>query len=140
MQRALPEEIVVTVDVGAFKLVFLQGWHTDKPKKYLFVANGLSAMAYVIPGAVGLRLAQPQRPVLAIAGDGTLLMYAGDLATDARLGRPLVILVVVDQALSLIRLKQLRQELPVYGTEFNPNDYRALASAFGIEYRLIDQK
>ena len=137
MQRALPAESAVTVDVGAFKLVFLQQWRVDRPKS-LFVANGLSAMGYAIPGALGIRLAQPDRPVLAIVGDGALLMYAGELATVARLGLPLIILVVVDEALSLIRLKQLRQGLPVYGTEIGRNDYSALAFAFGLEYRLID--
>jgi acetolactate synthase-1/2/3 large subunit len=137
LQSALPAEGAVTVDVGAFKLVFLQQWRTDRPKS-LFVANGLSAMGYAIPGALGIRLAQPQRPVLAIVGDGALLMYAGELATVARIGQPLIILVVVDEALSLIRLKQLRQELPIYGTEFGRSDYSALAGAFGLAYRLID--
>ena len=65
-------------------------------------------------------------------------MYTGELATVARIGKPLVILVVVDQALSLIRLKQLRQDVPIYGTEFDPVDYSRLAQAFNLEYRLID--
>jgi len=137
LQDAMPSDIAVTVDVGAYKLVFLQGWRTDFPKS-LFVANGLSAMGYAIPGALGIRLAQPERPVLAIAGDGALLMYAGELATVGRVGAPLVILVVVDEALSLIRLKQLRQEVTVYGTEFARTDYAILAAAFSLDYRLID--
>jgi len=137
IQSALPTESAVTVDVGAFKLVFLQQWRVDRPKS-LFVANGLSAMGYAIPGALGIRLAQPQRPVLAIVGDGALLMVAGELATVARIGLPLIILVIVDEALSLIRLKQLRQELPIYGTELGRSDYSALAGAFGLKYRLID--
>ena len=65
-------------------------------------------------------------------------MYAGELATVARIGLSLIMLVVVDEVLSLVRLKQLRQELPVYGTEFGRSDYSALAGAFGLEYRLID--
>jgi acetolactate synthase-1/2/3 large subunit len=137
LRDALPPEGAVTVDVGAFKLVFLQQWRTDVPKS-LFVANGLSAMGYAIPGAIAIRLAQPERPVVAAIGDGALLMYTGELATVARLGRPLVILVIVDEALALIRLKQLRQESPVHGTEFGRTDYEALAAAFGLAYRLID--
>jgi acetolactate synthase-1/2/3 large subunit len=137
LREALPPEGVVTVDVGAFKLLFLQQWPTDRPKS-LFVANGLSAMGYAVPGAVAVKLVQPERPVVAVVGDGALLMYAGELATVARLGRPLVIVVVVDEALALIRLKQRRQDVPIYGTEFGPTDYQALASAFGLAYRLID--
>lgn len=137
LRRALPEETAVTVDVGAFKLVFLQQWTTNTPKS-VFVANGLSAMGYAIPGAIAIRTAQPARPVVAIAGDGALLMYAGELATVARLGQPLLVLVVVDEALSLIRLKQLRQEVPVHVTEFGSTNYEALAAAFGLSYRLLD--
>jgi acetolactate synthase-1/2/3 large subunit len=137
LRRAMPPETAVTVDVGAFKLVFLQQWATDTPKS-VFVANGLSAMGYAIPGAVAIRTTQPQRPVVAIAGDGALLMYTGELATVARLSQPLIILVVVDEALSLIRLKQLRQEVPIHATEFGTTDYAALAAAFGLSYRLVD--
>jgi acetolactate synthase-1/2/3 large subunit len=95
-------------------------------------------MGYAVPGAVAVKLAQPERPVVAVVGDGALLMYAGELATVARLGRPLVVLVVVDEALALIRLKQRRQNVPTYGTEFSATDYQALAAAFGLAYRLID--
>jgi acetolactate synthase-1/2/3 large subunit len=137
LRKVLPEEGAVTVDVGAFKLVFLQQWKTDRPKS-LFVANGLSAMGYAVPGALAIKLAQPDRPVVAVVGDGALLMYAGELATVARLGQPLVILVVVDQALALIRLKQLRQDVAYYGTEFGRTDFNELADAFGLNYYLVD--
>lgn len=137
LQEAAPEETAVTIDVGAFKLVFLQQWRTDRPKS-VFVANGLSAMGYAIPGALAIKLAQPDRPVVAVAGDGALLMYAGEPATVARSGVPLVILVVVDEALSLIRLKQIRNEVSIHGTEFGQTDYQALARAFGLDYRLVD--
>ncbi len=137
LRTSLPEDGAVTVDVGAFKLVFLQSWTTDRPKT-LFVANGLSAMGYALPGAMAFKLAEPQRPVVAIVGDGALLMYAGELATIAHLNLPILILVVVDEALALIRLKQLRQELPIFGTEFGTTDYQSLANAFGLAYRLID--
>jgi len=137
LQRVLPEDIAITLDVGVFKLVFLQQWQAERSRS-LFVANGLSAMGYALPGAIAIRQAQPGRPVLAIVGDGALLMYAGELATATRIGHPLVILVVVDQALSLIRLKQLRQGVPIYGTEFANTDFQSLAKAFHLEYRLVD--
>jgi acetolactate synthase-1/2/3 large subunit len=139
LQHAMDPNGCVTVDVGAFKLVFLQQWRSVRPKS-LFVANGLSAMGYAVPGAMAIRYAQPDRTVVAIVGDGALLMYAGELATVSRLTGPLVVLVVVDQALSLIRLKQERQGVAVYGTEFGRVDYRALASAHGLAYALVDGK
>ncbi len=137
LRNALPEDGAVTVDVGVFKLVFLQQWKTDKPKS-LFVANGLSAMGYALPGALAIKLEEPDRKVVAVVGDGALLMYAGELATVARQCQPLVILVIVDDALSLIRLKQLHHEVPIRGTEFSRVDFCSLANSFGLEYGLID--
>ncbi|MGB3713140.1 MAG: thiamine pyrophosphate-binding protein [Candidatus Promineifilaceae bacterium] len=137
LRSALPEDGTVTVDVGVFKLVFLQQWKTDKPKS-LFVANGLSAMGYALPGALAIKLEEPDTKVVAVVGDGALLMYAGELATIARQRQPLVILVIVDDALSLIRLKQLRNDVPVHGTEFDRVDFRSLANSFGLEYGLIE--
>jgi acetolactate synthase-1/2/3 large subunit len=137
LRAVVPPDGIVTVDVGVFKLVFLQAWETDFPKT-LFVANGLSAMGYAIPGAIALKLANPQGTVIAIVGDGALHMYTGELATLARLGLPIVVLIIVDQAYALIRLKQHRYEVPVYGTEFQATDYAALAKAYGLDYRLID--
>jgi len=52
--------------------------------------------------------------------------------------RPLVILVVADQALSLIRLKQLQQKASIFGTEFGSIDFQALALARDQECRRID--
>jgi acetolactate synthase-1/2/3 large subunit len=137
LRSALPEDGAVTVDVGVFKLVFLQQWKTDRPKS-LFVANGLSAMGYALPGALAIKLEKPDTKVVAVLGDGALLMYAGELATIARQRQPLVILVIVDDALSLIRLKQLRSDVPIHGTEFDHLDFRTLALSFGLKYGLID--
>jgi acetolactate synthase-1/2/3 large subunit len=137
LREALPDDGAVTIDVGVFKLVFLQQWHTDSPKS-LFVANGLSAMGYAVPGALAVALEQPARKVAAVVGDGALLMYAGELATAARYRGSLIIIVIVDKALSLIRLKQLRLDIPIHGTEFKGVDYSALAESFDLEYRLID--
>jgi acetolactate synthase-1/2/3 large subunit len=72
-------------------------------------------------------LAMRRRPDLAIVGDGALLMYAGELAAVARILLPLIILVIVDEALSLIRLKQIRQDLPICDKEFGRSDFCALS-------------
>ncbi len=140
LREALPPEGAITIDVGVFKLVLLQAWRTELPKT-VFVANGLSAMGYAVPAALAVSLAEPQKPAVAIVGDGALQMYAGELGTVSRLGLPVMILVVVDNALSLIRLKQLRQATEIYGTEFGHSDYQALAQAYGLAYSLItDEK
>jgi acetolactate synthase-1/2/3 large subunit len=47
-------------------------------------SNGLSAMAFALPGAIGAKLAQPGRRVLAAVGDGAFLMNSQELETALR--------------------------------------------------------
>ncbi len=67
-------------------------------------------------------------------------MYTGELGTIARLGLPMIVFVVVDQALALIRLKQIRQSMAIHGTEFEATNYEALAAAFHLDYRLVESE
>lgn len=138
LRQALPANGMVTVDVGAHKLLVLQMWEATRPKTF-FVSNGLSGMGYALPAAIAMKLARPDLPVAAVTGDGGLLMYAGELETLSRLGTPVVVLVLVDASLALIRMKQEAAGLqPGYGIDFGEVNYRALAEAFGLAHRCVD--
>ncbi|GIX46146.1 MAG: hypothetical protein KatS3mg131_0357 [Candidatus Tectimicrobiota bacterium] len=77
------------------------------------MTNGWSAMGFGLPAALAAKLCRPEQAVVCVTGDGGLLMQAGELATAARLGLPVVIVVLVDHSLQLIAVKQQRQGLPV---------------------------
>lgn len=139
LRRALPAHGIVTVDVGAHKLLILPTWVATRPKTF-FVSNGLSAMGYALPAAMALNLARPATPVAAVTGDGGLLMYAGELETLVRLGVPVVLVVLVDASLALIRMKQdVGGQSAGYGVDFGPVDYGGLAAAYGLAHRRIDK-
>jgi len=65
-------------------------------------------------------------------------MYGGDLATWARLGLPIVLVVMVDNDLTQVKRRQERAGYSVASTTFQPVDYPALAAAFGIEGSRVD--
>ncbi len=132
IRAAAPDATALVSDVGMHKLYLAQYWDAPAPHTY-FVANGLSGMGGALPGALGLKLARPGLPVLAVAGDGGALMFAGELGTLARL-RPagLVYLVLVDASLALIRLKAEELEHDPTPNDFAPPDFAALARSFGL--------
>ncbi len=134
LRETLPADGILTCDVGSHKLQACQQWQTLAPKTFL-TSNGLSSMGYAIPAAVAAKLELPDRHVAAILGDGGLLMYAGELETVARLGLPLTLVVLVDQSLSLIKLKQERDALPIHAVDFGPVDYAGLAQDLGLNGR-----
>ena len=67
-------------DAGASRLLVVQKWQAYGPREFL-TSNGLASMGYAIPGALGARLAHPDRPVVAFTGDGGFLMAIADLQT-----------------------------------------------------------
>ena len=130
LRAILPREAIVTCDVGAHKLLIGKYWPALSPNSFL-ISNGLSSMGYALPAAIGAKLAAPDRPVVCLAGDGGMAMTVAELETACRLGLDLVCIVLVDDALSLIRLKQTAQDLPPTGTEFGQVDFARVAEGYG---------
>jgi acetolactate synthase-1/2/3 large subunit len=126
----LPEDTIFVSDTGTNKMVAGQVWKAFSPLTYL-VSNGLSTMGYALPAAAAAKLVFPERPVLAVMGDGGLLMEMGEMATAARLGVGIDVMVLVDNALDAIRRTQRSRGLPVRGTEFKTPSLANIAREMG---------
>ena len=119
LRRALPDDGILTVDVGAHLHLIGQMWRTPAPEK-LLITNGWSSMGFAIPAALAAKLCNPELPVAAIMGDGGFLMAVGELATAKRLKLKIVFIVIYDNSLSLIRIKQDKKDYNKnYGTDLN---------------------
>src|ERR687896_2479959 len=101
---ALDDTDIVLVDTGALKMWMARLYPTYKPNTCL-ISNGLSTMAFALPGAIAVKLACPERKVLAVAGDGGFLMLGSELETAVRERVPIVILIWEDQSYGLIKWK-----------------------------------
>ena len=134
LRAALPQDALVTCDVGYNKAVSAQCWPAYRPRTF-FLSNGLSSMGYGLPAALGLKLLHRDRPVSCVLGDGGFAMVMAELETAVRLELGVTVVVLADDALSQIKAGQERRGYPATGTTFGPLDYTALARAFGIEGR-----
>ncbi len=135
----LPRDAVVTTDVGSHKIFMCLEWPTLAPNRF-FVSNGLSVMGFAVPAAIAAARLSPDRPVMAVTGDGGMLMAMGELTLLRTLQAPVLIVVMRDDALDLIRSKQRRTGKPVYGTEFVGPDFVEAARAFGLSgYRVRNE-
>jgi acetolactate synthase-1/2/3 large subunit len=99
LRTLAPRDTILTVDTGAHKLLIGQVWPSYEPLTYL-VSHGLSTMGYALPAAMAAKLEHPGRPVIAVMGDGGLAMVLSELETAARLGLPVVTLVLSDRSRS----------------------------------------
>lgn len=126
----LPDDGIATVDVGAHKLLIGKLWDARRPNRFL-LSNGLSTMGYALPAAIGAKLARPDLPVVCFIGDGGLGMVCSALETAVRTQLPVVVVVLADEAMSLIRLKQLASGNKSIGTLMGPTDWAKVAQGYG---------
>lgn len=115
LREVLPDDGIMTCDVGAHTHLIGQKWPTPAPGLQI-MTNGWSAMGFGLPAAIAAQLCRPDRKVCAVVGDGGFLMTVGELATAVRERLPVVVLVLTDNELALIRIKQQRKQHPVHGT------------------------
>ena len=118
----LPPEGILTFDVGAHTHQIASQWVAHFPKTF-HITNGWSSMGFGLPSAIAAKLARPDLSVVCILGDGCFQMTCGEMATAKRLGICLPVIVLDDRWLGLIRVKQQRRQLPVYGTALQEEDY-----------------
>ncbi len=123
VRRALPRAGVLSFDVGAHTHQIASQWTAHAPKSF-HITNGWSSMGFGLPGAIAAKLACPDLPVVCILGDGCFQMTCGEVATAKRLGITLPVVVLDDRWLALIKVKQIRRQFPLYGTELQSEDYR----------------
>ncbi len=129
-RAVLPPETLATADSGAHRILLSQMWECSEARG-LIQSSALCTMGCAVPMAIGLKLAEPDRPVISFSGDAGFLMVAGELSTTAELGGNPIFLVFVDASLALIELKQRQREMGNRGVDFDRHDFAALGRAFG---------
>jgi acetolactate synthase I/II/III large subunit len=128
LRDAAPRPTLVTTDVGSHKLLVGQGWTTYEPRTSL-MSNGLSSMGFSLPAAIGAKLVNPARPVMCVLGDGGFAMVQGELRLAASLGLGMAVVVLCDQSLNRIELKQLHLGYPSTATRIEDTDLVRLAES-----------
>ncbi len=129
-RAVLPPETLATADSGAHRILLSQMWECSEARG-LIQSSALCTMGCAVPMAIGLKLAEPDRPVISFSGDAGFLMVAGELSTAAELGGNPIFLVFVDASLALIELKQRQRQMGNRGVDFDRHNFAALGRAFG---------
>ena len=129
--RVAGPDMQVTVDAGAHMFPVTALWPARRPRQVL-ISNGLSTMGYALPAAIGAALLDRPRRVMALTGDGGLLMCLAELLTVAREKLNVTVVVFNDRSLSLIRIKQEKLGYPAAGTGLDNIDWQSAAATFGI--------
>lgn len=136
LQKALPSDTLIALDVGSHTLWFGRSFEARAGQEVL-VSGWWRAVGSGLPLALGAKVARPDRPVVAVVGDGGLGMLLAELATAAQEKLPVTIFVVNNRAFGEERDKQRQMGLDPFGTRLENPDFAAVAKACGVGgYRL----
>lgn len=124
---------IVVADPGAPTPATADRFPVPRPGRGFVVPRGHGPMGFALPGAVGVAVAYPRRPVLALTADGSFAMSCGELETIARLGLPIIAVQFTNHSLGWIKMLQhLYQDRRYFGVDPGPIDAVAVARACGL--------
>jgi acetolactate synthase-1/2/3 large subunit len=137
LRRVLPRESILVTDSGLHQALARRHFRVLAPRGLITPTN-LQSMGFGIGAAIGACIAAPDRPVVAVVGDGGLAMSGLELLTAVRERLRLVVIAFVDGAYGLIRMQQLSTSGHAFATEFEPPDVAALAATIGANYLRLE--
>ena len=105
VQRALGRDISVLCAAGGLPGELHKLWQASVPSSY-HMEYGFSCMGYEIAGGIGLKMAQPDREVVVMVGDGSYLMMNSELATSVMLGVKLTVVLLDNRGYGCINRLQ----------------------------------
>ena len=137
MQDRLGPETIYCTDSGNGTFLALEMLRLDAPGKFLAPVD-YSCMGYSVPAAIGAKLARPECPVVALAGDGAFLMTGLELLTAAQLGVAPAVFVLRDRELAQIAQFQSVAMNRKTASVLPDYDLAPLCAGLGIECLRLD--
>ncbi len=114
VQRAAHDDTVVMCAAGTMPAELHKLWKAPRPGAY-HMEYGFSCMGYEIAGAMGIKMAQPERDVICFTGDGTYMMANSEMASAAMMGVSFTVVVTDNRGYGCIN----RLQMGTGGAEFN---------------------
>lgn len=124
------EDDIVALDNGLYKVWFARNYQSYKPDT-LLLDNALATMGAGYSSAMMAKILYPERQVIAVVGDGGLMMNLGDVATIVKLKLDITIVILNDQSYGMIKRKQKNMWLTDFSLDLDNPDFIKLAESFG---------
>lgn len=131
--RSTRGEAVIASDVGQHQMWVAQYYRFDHPRSHL-TSGGLGTMGFGFPAAIGAKLGVPDRPVIAVTGDGGFQMTSQELGLLSELNIPVKVAIINNRYLGMVRQwQEVFYEKRYCDVDLNKGpDFIKLSEAYGI--------
>ncbi|WP_114576532.1 thiamine pyrophosphate-binding protein [Saliphagus sp. LR7] len=138
VRESTPRESIVTVDVGGFRLWAMQAFESYEPEGFV-AAGSWAGMGVGLPAAIGAKLANPDRPVVCLSGDGGLMMCVHELHTAAEEDLDIVLVVSNNEDYGVIsKSPEIMAETGDHEFVWDSPSFPTIAEGFGWDGRSAD--
>jgi benzoylformate decarboxylase len=139
--ESLPADAVVVEEALTSSLTLPAVLEQNDPQRFYGLASG--GLGFALPGAVGVSLALPERPVVAVVGDGSAMYGIQALWTAAHLGLPIAYVITHNRGYRILkeRLVSMRKTDRFVGMDIREPviDYCAMAASMGVPARRVTE-
>ena len=134
LRALLPNNAIITTEVGQNQMWAALHFQSLEPRTFLS-SGGLGTMGFGFPAAIGAKVAKPDVPVVDIAGDGSFIMSAQELATSVLEEIPVIVVVLNNSMLGMVaQWQRIFYNRRYSGTMLHDSpDFVKLAEAFGAQ-------
>ena len=129
MQRQIPDDAVIAVDVGNHAYSF--GRYFECRRHTVLMSGYLGSIGFGYPAAIGAWAAAPERPIVAVTGDGGFAQYMAELTTAVKHGMNITHVLLNNGELGKISKEQRAGEWQVWQTSLHNPDFAAFAQLCG---------
>ena len=138
MQKGVPEDAFVVWDVTQFGYYARTHWQVNHPKTYIDSGYSFN-LGYAFPTALGVKVAQPERPVVCMTGDGGFMFNSSELSTAVQYGINVVTVVFRNDSYGNVARDLTDFFGGTYGTDLHNPDFVKFAESFGaVGFRASD--
>lgn len=130
IREAMPNDGIVTLDNGVYKIWFARNYPAALPNT-LLLDNALATMGAGLPSAMAAKMVNPNKPVIAVCGDGGFMMNSQEIETSIRLNLHIIVIILRDDAYGMIKWKQANMEFGDYGLDYGNPDFVKYAESYG---------
>ena len=126
------KDTYITTEVGQHQMWAAQHYKFDKPNRWM-TSGGLGTMGYGLPAAVGVQVAHPNKLVIDIAGEASVLMTMQEMSTAVQYNLPIKIFILNNEYMGMVRQWQELLHDKNYSESYTAAlpDFVKLAEAYG---------